>query len=155
LIPSLSPAGLHCEETRLVKIKPERVEQITLFLENRPGILADLGAHLSDHRINIRAISVLDSTDAGSVRLIVDNVASAKEVLSAAGVTYRSTDCLSLEMPNNPGGFASIARILSVAGINIDYIYASSLPGTGAALGVFGVSDLDRALSLRWENPYA
>ncbi len=138
-----------------MKIKPERVEQLTLFLENRPGILADLCAHLSDHRVNIRAISVLDSTDAGAVRLIVDDVALAKELLTAAGVAHRSTYCLSLEMPNNPGGFASIARILSVAGINIDYIYASSLPGAGAALGVFGVSDLDRALSLRWEDPYA
>ena len=135
-----------------MKVKCEQVEQITIFLENRPGILADLCAHLSDHRVNIRAIAVLDNTDTGTVRLVVDNVPLAKETLSAAGVAYASASCLALEMPNSPGGFADIARRLSLAGINIDYIYASSLFGTATALGIFRVSDIGRALALDWTS---
>jgi hypothetical protein len=134
-----------------MRFKPTEVEQITIFLENRPGILADLCAHLSDRRINIRAISTIDSTDTGSVRLIVDNPGLAKEAFADAGVAYTSARCLALEMPNDPGGFAGIAHTLSVAGINIDYIYASASPDTVTALGVLGVSDLQRALSLDWE----
>jgi hypothetical protein len=135
-----------------MNVKCEQVEQLTLFLENRPGILADLCAHLSDHRINVRAIAVLDSTDTGTVRLVVDKAELAKELLSAAGIAWATTSCLALEMPNSPGGFAGIARTLSLAGINIDYIYASSLAGTGRALGIFHVSDLKRALCLDWAS---
>ena len=133
-----------------MKFKCEEVEQITVVLENRPGILADLCAYLSDHRVNLRAIAALDSADVGSGRLVVDNPERAKIALSDAGVEYTSQRCLGVEMPNNPGGFAGIARNLSLAGINIDYIYASGLPRTGKALGIFGVSDLERALALDW-----
>jgi hypothetical protein len=135
-----------------MKFKCEKAEQLTVTLENRPGILADLCAHLSDRRINIRAIAALDSADSGSARLVVDNPQFTKEVLSQAGVRFSSATCLAVEMPNSPGGFARIARALSLAGINIDYIYASGLPHSGKALGIFGVSDLDRALSLVWES---
>jgi hypothetical protein len=135
---------------QLMRIKCERVEQITVTLENRPGILADLCAHLSDRRINIRAIAALDTGDADSARLVVDNVGFTREVLSEAGVPYRIAECLAIEMPNDPGGFASLARTLSLAGINIDYIYASGLPDASKALGIFGVSDLERALTLDW-----
>jgi hypothetical protein len=127
------------------------VEQITAFLENRPGILADLCAHLSDCRISIHAIAVLDNTDTGGVRLVVDNPKRAKVVLSQAGVACTSAPCLALEMPNDLGGFTGIARMLSMAGVNIDYIYASALPAADRALGIFHVSDLQRALALDWE----
>jgi hypothetical protein len=132
-------------------ITSERVEQITLFLENRPGILADLCAHLADRGINIRAITTLESTETGAVRLVVDRAAAAKETLAEAGVPFTTSECLALEMPNTPGGFADIARILAIAGINIDFMYASSTPAAAVALGILGVSDLDRALSLDWE----
>lgn len=135
-----------------MKFKCEKVEQLTVFLENRPGILADLCAHLSDRRISIRAMAVLDNADAGTVRLVADDPELAKKALSEAGVAYTSARCLALEMPNHPGGFAGIARTLSLAGININYIYASAVPGTGPALGIFGVSDMEGALALDWES---
>jgi len=133
-----------------MKFKCEKVQQLTLTLENRPGILADLCAHLADRRINIRAITAVDSTDSGNVRLVVDDPDLARRALSDAGVASTSVSCLALEMPNDPGGFAGIARSLSLAGINIDYIYASGLPDAAKALGIFGVSDLERALALDW-----
>jgi len=128
----------------------QRVEQITLFLENRPGIFADLCAHLSDRHVNIRAITTVESTDTGIVRTVVDDPEAAKQILAAAEVPFATCDCLAVEMPNYPGGFEGLARILSVAGININYIYASGAPGADLALGIVGVSDLDRALALDW-----
>jgi hypothetical protein len=136
-----------------MNFKCAAAEEITVSLENRPGVLADLCAHLADHRISIRAISAIDGPDTGGARLVVDQPESAKGVLARAGVTYTSTKCLALEMPNNPGGFAGIARILSLAGINIDCIYASALPEAGKALGIFHVPDVERALKLCWDSP--
>ena len=129
-----------------------RAVQITVFLENRPGILADLCAHVADRGVNIRAITTLESTDVGCVRLVTNNPELAVAVLEEAGVKCATSECLALQMPNHPGGFAGIARALSLAGINIDYIYASSTAESPTALGIFGVSDLEKALALDWER---
>ena len=135
-----------------MRFKCEQVEQITITLENRPGILADLCAYLSDRRIDLRAVVALDEVAIGHGRLVVDDPERAEQALKEAGVEFKTTKCLALEMPNDPGGLASIARTLSLAGINIDFFYASGLPSTTKALGIFGVSDLERALALDWEN---
>lgn len=136
-----------------MKIASRKVLQITLFLENRPGILADLCAHLCDHGVDVRAMMTLENTETGAVRLIVDKPDEARAVLAEAGVACATSECLALDMPNTPGGLAGVARILAVAGININYIYGSSTAGSATALGIFGVSDLERALALDWENP--
>jgi len=135
-----------------MRFKCEQVEQLTIVLDNRPGIFADLCAHLSDHDINVRAITTVDVADTGSVRLVVDKPEAAKKTFAEAGVACTGCNCLALDMPNAPGGFAAIARKLALAGINIDYIYASASPGPGPALGIFGVSDLKRALAVNWES---
>ncbi|MCP4590507.1 MAG: amino acid-binding protein [bacterium] len=132
--------------------KPEQVEQLTVFLENRPGMLADLCAHLADRGISMRAMAVLDNTDSGTVRMVVDDPEAAKTELSDAGVAYTTASCLAVEMPNSPAGFAGIARMLSAAGVNIDYIYASGVPNAGTALGVLHVSDVERAMSIDWNG---
>jgi len=131
-------------------ISCRRVVQITVFLENRPGILADLCAHLCDRGIDVQALTTLESTDTGMVRFVVNRPEEAHELLTADGVPHIANDCLAVEMPNHPGGLAEVARQLSVAGVNINYLYGSSIAGARTALGVFGVSDLDRALSLDW-----
>ena len=128
----------------------EKVEQIILFLANRPGVLADVCGHLADRKVNIRAITTVEATEAGVIRLVVDQPQLAKQILSEAGVTYTTSECLVLEMPNHPGGFARIARLLAYQGINIDYIYATTTPSAPAALGILGVSDLGRALTVDW-----
>ena len=130
-----------------MKIACERVQQLTLFLENRPGILADLCAHLCDRGVNVRAMMTLESTDTGAVRIVLDKPEEASEILSADGVAHSTTECLAVQMPNYPGGLAEVARKLSLAGVNIDYIYGSSTSGSTTALGIFGVSDLERALT--------
>ena len=135
-----------------MKFKCEEVEQITVSLENRPGVLADMCAYLADRRVNLRAVAALETAGADSGRIIVDDPEPAKQALSEAGVSYSTTKCLAIEMPNNPGGLAGISRTLSLAGINIDFIYASATSAPGRALGIFGVSDLERALTLDWEG---
>lgn len=135
-----------------MSFKCERVRQITLSLHNRPGILADLCAHLGDRGINIRAITTLDGAEVGQVRLVVDGVDEALRLLAEAGVECTTSECLALEMPNHPSGFAGVAWVLAVAGINIDFLYASSTPGAATALGILGVSDVEKALTLDWES---
>lgn len=127
-----------------------KVVQFTLFLENRPGILADLCAHLCDRGIDVEALATLESTDTGMVRLVVNRPAEAAELLAADGVPHVTSECLAVEMPNYPGGLADVARILSVANINISYLYGSTIAGATTALGIFGVSDLEKALTLEW-----
>lgn len=130
-----------------MEFSSERAQQLTLFLENRPGILADLCAHLCDGGVNVRAMMTLESTDAGTVRIVVDKPDKAREMLSAAAVAHTTAECLAVLMPNYPGGLAEVARVLSLAGVNINYIYGSSTAGSTTALGIFGVSDLERALT--------
>ena len=130
-----------------MKTAAEKAQQLTLVLENRPGILADLCAHLCDRGVNVRAMMTLESTDTGTVRIVVDKPDEAMELLSEAGVAHSTAECLAVQMPNYPGGLAEVARMLSLAGVNIDYIYGSSTSGSGTALCVFGVSDLERALT--------
>jgi len=123
-------------------------EQLSVFLENRPGVVADLCAALIDRQINIRALTVLDTRDIGTFRMVVDEPAQAKEQLKLLGAAFTSVPVLSVEIPNRPGAFAHIARRMADAGVNIDYVYATALPGQDSTLGIFRVSDLDRALTL-------
>ena len=130
----------------------EEVEQISIFLENRAGVVADLCAHLTEREISIRAMAVLDTIDIGTVRMVVDDPEKAKEALAAAGAAYVTVKCLAVEVPDRPGGFAGVARKLSLAGVNIEYIYASTVPGAEKAVGIFRVSDLERALTLSYDT---
>ena len=135
-----------------MQCKCEEVEQISIFLENRAGVVADLCAHLTEREIDIRAITVLDTIDIGTVRMVVDDPDKAKEALAAAGAAYVTVRCLAVEVPDRPGGFANAARKLSLSGVNIEYIYASTLPGAEKAMGIFRVSDLERALTLNYDS---
>jgi hypothetical protein len=130
--------------------KREKVEQITLLLENRPGMLAELCAHLASREVNIRAITTHEGADATRVRMVVSDLEQAKEIVTEAGVPYTVTTCLALELPNKPGAVGSVARTLALGGINIDYLYASAGVNASTSLSIFGVSDVERALSLDW-----
>jgi len=127
-------------------------KQISIFLENRAGVVADLTDSLTDNEINIQAITVLDTHDIGTLRMVVDNFDRAIQVFGDIGAAYMVTPVLTLEIPNVPGGFARIARILGTAGINIEYVYGSAIPGSERTLGVFRVNNVERALTLPYEG---
>ena len=89
----------------------------------------------------------IESTDAGTVRIVLDTPDKAREMLSEAAIAHTTAECLAVLMPNHPDGLAEVARVLSLAGVDIDDAYGSSTAGSTTALGIFGVSDLERALT--------
>lgn len=125
-------------------------DQLSVFLKNRPGILADLCETLCRRDIHVRAMTVLESFDIGTVRMICDNVTLAEECLAKFGASFIVVRVLVVEIANRPGSIAAIARTLAGAGINIEYLYASASPGSEQTLGVLRIADRDfeRALAL-------
>lgn len=98
-------------------------------------------------------MTVLDTVDVGTVRMLVDDVEVAKEALDHAGAAYVEVPVISVPISSRPDSFASIARTLHDADINIEYIYATAVPGMDVSLGVFRVSDHAAALALDFEPP--
>jgi len=101
-----------------------KVEQISIFLENKPGGLEDVTRILKDAQINIRTLSLADTTDFGILRLIVNDVDKASRVLKEQGYRISRTTVVAVEVPDRPGGLHSILEVLSKNGINVEYLYA-------------------------------
>lgn len=133
-------------------MRPVLEEQISAFLGNHPGVVADLCEALNERNINIRALTVLETCDIGTLRMIVDNVELTKEVLRTWGAAYIVSPVIAITIPDRPGAFGQIARRLANEGINIEYVYASALPGSHSTLGVFRVSDTERALEMDFSD---
>lgn len=125
--------------------------QLSAFLANKPGVVAHLSEALAERRVSIRAMAVLDTVDIGTVRLIVDNLETAKEALDIAGAAYVEVPVVTIPIPNVLGGFTRVARTLAEARINIEYVYATAVPGADYSLGVFRVSDHETALELEFD----
>lgn len=104
------------------------VEQISVFLENRPGCLADLAATLADRGVDLRAMTVADTERFGIARLIVDHPQVALEALHAAGVTAVVSEVVAVEVPDRPGGMAGMLAAFDGV-VSVEYLYAA-FPGT-------------------------
>jgi hypothetical protein len=100
------------------------VKQLSVFIENQPGKLVEALEALADAQVDLRALSLADTSDFGILRAIVDKPNKAVEVLSEAGFLVKSNEVLAVVVGDKPGGLASIVRILSEAGVNIEYTYA-------------------------------
>ncbi len=100
------------------------IKQISVFLENRSGRLWELTDALGKAGINMRALSIGEAADFGVVRMIVNNPDVAEKMLTDAGFTVAETDVLAVEIPDVPGGLASVLGALKDSGINIEYAYA-------------------------------
>ena len=100
------------------------IKQISVFLENRAGRLWELTDELGKAGVNMRALSIGEAADFGVVRMIVNNPDAAQKMLAAAGFTVAETDVLAVEIPDVPGGLASVLGVLKDAGVNIEYAYA-------------------------------
>lgn len=133
-------------------MKAKEEVQVSVFLGNHPGVVAELSTALAEAKISIRALTVLDTVDVGTLRLIVDDVKKAADALKNASAASVEVPVISIEVPNRLGAFGDIARIMANAGVNIEYVYASSLRGTERSLAIFRVSDLDTALKLDYPD---
>jgi len=120
------------------------IEQVSVFLENRPGHLAQLARTLADAGINMRALMVADTEQFGVVRVICDRPHAAKAALEEAGFGVSITPVIAVEMPDRPGGLAEVLETLGRENINVEYAYAFVEPGAKAAVDIFKV-DNERA----------
>ncbi len=125
-----------------------RVEQISIFLENKAGRLAEVTAILRDANVNIRALSLADTTDFGILRLIVNNNQAARDALKKEGFTVGTTDVIAIKVNDSPGGLNDVLDPLTAKGINVEYMYAFANPQGNNAIMVFRFDDLDRAISI-------
>ena len=125
-----------------------KVTQISVFLENKSGRLADVTEILGQNQINIRALSVADTADFGILRLIVDQPAQALKVLKKEGLTVKETAVITLRVPDRPGGLAGVLRALEEKEVNIEYMYAFVGKSQEDAVVVFRVEEIDRAVTL-------
>lgn len=129
-----------------------RVEQISVFLENKAGRLAEVTRILSEAGVNIRALSLADTSDFGILRLIVNDNEKAKEALKAHGFTVGKTDVVAVEVEDRPGGLHKILDILRKAGINVEYMYAFVQQSGNNAVIIFRFDHLDEAVRVLTEN---
>jgi hypothetical protein len=125
-----------------------RVSQISVFLENKSGRLAEVTRALADRGINIRALCIAETIDYGVLRLIVSDPAAATAVLGERGFTVTETEVLVLEIPDRPGGLAEAIARLADRGINIEYIYAFVTKSGENANVVFRLEQVDQAASV-------
>ena len=123
-----------------------KVEQISIFIENKSGRLAEITRILGDSGINIRALSLADTTDFGILRLIVNDVETAKAVLKEKGFTVSKTEVVALEVPDRPGGLSSLLQTLDDNQINVEYMYAFVERCGGNAVIIFRFDETDKAI---------
>jgi len=124
-----------------------RTEQISIFLENKSGRLAEVTELLARNGINIRALSLADTTDFGIFRLIVDDPARALTLLKEQGFTVTSNEVVPVLVPDRPGGLAGILRALTGSRINVEYMYAFVQRSEGNAVLIFRFDDTDQAMA--------
>ena len=125
-----------------------KVDQISVFLENKAGRLAEVTRVLGEAGINIRALSLADTTDFGILRLICDNYDKAREVLKSRGFTVGKTEVVAVEVPDRPGGLGMVLQILAKAGVNVEYMYAFVQHSGQNAVLIFRFDNLEQAISL-------
>ncbi len=125
-----------------------KVKQVSVFLENRAGRMAEVARLLGDHGINIRALSIADTANFGILRLIVNDVVRAEKVFRDAGFTVDLTDVIAIEVPDTPGGLASILDTLNQAGFSIEYLYAFVEKSADKAVVVFRFEDTEVVLKV-------
>jgi hypothetical protein len=122
-----------------------KLEQLSIFLENRSGRLAEITGILARAGINIRALSLADTADFGILRLIVTQTARAVQVLREGGFTVATNEMVALEVPDRPGGLWEILKVLEGAGINVEYMYAFVHKATENAVVIFRFDEPDKA----------
>lgn len=129
-----------------------QVEQISVFLENRAGRLAEVSAILAEAGVNIRALSLADTSDFGVLRLIVDNNEKARETLKNAGFTVGKTNVVAVEVEDRPGGLHKILDVLFKSGINVEYMYAFVQQSGSNAVMIFRFDQTEKAMNVLAEN---
>lgn len=120
-------------------------KQISVFLENKAGRLSHVTRVLGQAGINIRALSIADTSDFGILRIIVSDPVNAYKILKEAGFTVSETEVIAVQVPDSPGGLADILEQMSDEKLNIEYLYAFLGTAEDNALVIFKVEDIKKA----------
>jgi len=128
-----------------------KVEQISIFLENKSGRLAEVTGTLAKAGVNIRALSLADTADFGILRLIVNDSDKARQAMKESGFTVAKTEVVALEVPDKPGGLSGILVALDKAAINVEYMYAFVQHSGANAIIIFRFDDPDKAARILQE----
>ena len=123
------------------------IHQISVFLENRTGQLAEITALLAQAQVDIRAISIAETADYGLARLIVDDSYKASNILLQHGDVLSMTPVYAVQVPDRPGGLTELLQVLSEAKVDVEYMYSLFTHDTDNAYMVMRVSDEARFLS--------
>ncbi|MDO9556899.1 MAG: ACT domain-containing protein [Coriobacteriia bacterium] len=121
------------------------IKQLSVFLENNPGRLAELTRTLGDAGINMRALMVADTAEYGVVRILCDTPDKAVSVLEGSGFGVSVSEVIAVEVPDRPGGLADVLEALGSEGINVEYAYCFVEPSGTAAVDIFRVDDPAKA----------
>ena len=131
----------------------QTTKQITVFLENKPGRLANVLAALAAEKINITALSVMDKHEHSVLRLTTDNPSQTTQVIQRLNTPFTEADVLLVELKNQPGALSHICEVLAAEHINIDYAYCSSGGRNGKVFGIFRVSNAEKAMRVLGQSP--
>ena len=124
-----------------------KVEQISIFIENKSGRLAEVTTILGFAGVNIRALSLADTSDFGILRLIVNDRDKAITALKGKGFTVSKTEVVAVEVPDQPGGLASILHVLDKDSMNVEYMYAFVERCGANAVIIFRFDDTEKAIA--------
>ena len=125
-----------------------KLKQIAIFIENSPGRIAEVCGVLGDAGINIRALSLGDSADFGVLRLVTNNPERTITVLKEKGFTVVETNVVGVEIPDKPGGLASVLKILAQNDINVEYMYVLVTRAEQNAYVIFRFTNNDMAIQV-------
>ena len=128
------------------------VKQISIFVENQAGRLAEITRILGETQVYIRAMSIADTTDFGILRIVTDNPKKAYETLKEDGFTVSLTDVIAIGIEDQPGGLAKAMRVLEAQKISVEYMYAFiSRRGEDASV-ILRVDNIEKAIAILKEN---
>jgi hypothetical protein len=122
------------------------IKQLSIFVENHPGKLAEVTRAIGDAGVDIRALSIADTSDFGILRLIVDKPEAAAEALRAKEVAVTLTDVIAVCLDDKPGALSNVIELLSKAGVNVEYMYAFLAREETSAFVILRVEALDSAI---------
>ena len=128
------------------------IKQISVFLENVSGRLAEVTKILATGEVNLRAMTIADTADFGILRIIAADPDKAAKLLSEAGFMAKQTDVLAVEVEDRPGGLAHVMEVFSKNNINIEYMYASLDRSKDKAVIIIKVEDAQKGVKIVEEN---
>ena len=126
--------------------------QFSVFMVNKPGVLAQLLDAIASQKINVLALTMMDSVEHGVLRVVATSRDKMKKLLDRLNVQYSSTDVLCVNLPNKAGAFADVANKLSHAHINISYAYCTAGARGGRTTSILKVADVKKAIKVLHGN---